>query len=131
MFTVYNLDIERQATTQAKLNGVNMKNLLLILAILGTIQFNVQASNFLNSFSANGAATSTIYDMASLKVELESTNVSCFTYKRKVFVSKGYTTKFGKTKAHCTAKRAKIDGVTRITKDNLTTNAFMAINKLI
>lgn len=109
-----------------------MKSLLIGLALIATVASNVKASpSFLNSFSANGAATSTIYDMASLKVELESNNVSCFTYKRKVFVSKGYTAKFGKTKAHCTAKRAKIDGVTRITKDNLTTQAFMAVNKAI
>lgn len=103
---------------------------LITLAIIGTVSFNIQASSFLNSLKQVGSSTSsTTYDLASLKSELMSNNVSCLSFKRKVYPSKGYIAKFGNTKSHCTTKRAKVDGVTRITANDLTTSAFIAINK--
>ena len=91
----------------------------------------VKASSFLQGFQVNKGTTSTIYSMKTLQAELNSNNVSCFTMKRKIFVSKGYKAKYGNVKEYCTAKRAKIEGITRITKDNLNSEAFKKATKAL
>ena len=103
--------------------------LLLVLPILLVTQAN--ASSFLKGFELSTGSSSHIYSMETLQSELASDRVSCFSMKRRVFISKGYKSKYGNNKGFCTAKRAKIEGINRLTKDNLNSDAFRKASKAL
>ena len=105
-----------------------MKTILIVLAVLGAITFNVKANELtlLGLGKLDGQA-STEYSLNDIKRVFTSNRPACFKDGSKVVGYNAAYKKVFKTRKACTKKNGERLGVTVITTSQLTAEAFKTL----